>query len=151
MLVEHLEHIARQQIEWQQSQLAKIAESMESDLPEKPSTVIPATESASAVAPLTDVLKELAEDVEGVRKKIKRSTSFATQVAPATVLRLSELQAETSSADSSSNLQGEVEIMSNYGLEPQEIAQRLGISLEEVDSMLQAQPNQTTFPRPFGS
>ena len=126
ILVEHLEQIAQRQIEWQQQQIAQSAEI----IPEVSSTVIPATESVPDAAPLADVLKELANDLEGIHDTIKRSTTFDDPPVSATVLRLSELQTK--------NLRSEVEMLANYGLSPREIVQRTDLSLGEVDLMLQA-------------
>lgn len=144
ILVEHLEQIARQQIEWQRDQMVQntLIESTESVPVEAvPINVIPAAESVPDAAPLTNMLKELTEDLEGIHKAIKQSTTFDEQPKSATILRLAELQAKTPVIDSPSNLRGEVEMLSNYGLNPQEIAQRLNISLGEVDLMLQVQQN----------
>ena len=127
ILVEHLEQIARQQIEWQQSQLVQTESGT-------PSTVIPVTEPVPDAAPLTEVLQELTNDLEGFHKAIRQSTTFAEQVEPATILRLSELQAKS--------IRDEVEMLSNYGHDTQEIARRLNISLGEVDLILQVQRNQ---------
>ena len=129
ILVEHLEQIARQQIEREQNH----AESAEHVLGKESSTVIPAREASSEAAPLKVVLKELADDLEGIHQTIKQSTTFDGQPEQATILRVSELQAHT--------LRREVEMLSNYGLDPQEIARRLNISLGEVDLVLQVQQN----------
>ena len=126
ILVEHLEQIARHQIEWQQSQMAQNAQAS-ALVP----NVIPVTESPPESAPLAEVLKELADDLEGVHKAIEQSVTFGKQPEQATVLRLSEFQTK--------NLRGEVEMLSNYGLDVREIAQRMNISPGEVDIMLQIQ------------
>ena len=135
ILVEHLEQIARQQIEWQHNQRSQDVqdESAERILETVPTTVIPATESVSEAAPLADVMQELADNLEGIYKAIKQSTTFDEQPEQATILRLSELQAK--------NLRSEVEMLSNYGLDFQEIARRLNISPGEVDLILQIQQN----------
>jgi len=144
ILVEHLEEIARRQIEWQQSQIAKNAET---EPAKTPSTVISATEAAPAAVSLNEVLEEiqdLSKDLDGIHKTIKRSTAFGTQPESVKILRLAELQAEAPPVGFSAGLRGEVEMLSNYGLEPEKIAQRLNISPGEVDIMLQVQQNQTT-------
>jgi len=135
VLVDHLEQIARQQIEWQQNQVvqhAKITTAEQTSVTAPP-TVIAVTESIPEAAPLAEVLKELAVDLEGIHKAIKQSTTFDEQPEQATILRLSELQTK--------NLRSEVEMLSNYGLDSQAIAQRLNISLGEVDLILQVQQN----------
>ena len=136
ILVEHLEQIALQQMEWQQNQLTQnqgeqTAET-EPQANEQP-TVIPATASVPNADPLGNVLKELADDLEDIHKTIKRSTALMGQPEPATILRPADTPY--------SNLRSEVEMLANYGLEPQDIAQRLNISLGEVDLMLQIQQN----------
>ena len=147
ILVEHLEQIARQQIEWQQNQMVQSQTTqnaeMESMAESNPPAVIPvaATATIPEATPLTEVLKELADDLEGIHKTIRKSTTFSEQAEPATILRLEELQEGTPKADSSSNLRDEVEMLANYGLKPQEIARRLNISLGEADVMLQIQRN----------
>ena len=133
ILVEHLEQIARQQIEWQQIQMTQM-ESVEQVPATASSTVIPAAEPVPEAAPLTTVLKELTDDLEGMSMAIKQSTTFGEQVAPAMILRLSELQVK--------NLRIEAEMLANYGLNSQEIARRLNMSLGEVDLILQVQQNQ---------
>jgi hypothetical protein len=141
VLVEHLEHIARQQIEWQQNQMMRNAESEESA---PVVNVIPATESPPLkTAPLADVLKELANDLEGIHKTIKQSTVFDVQPEPVTILRFEDVQIQQPpTAEPSSSLRGEVEMLSNYGLASEEIARRLNISLAEVNLILQVQQNQ---------
>lgn len=142
ILVEHLEQIAREQIEWQQSQIAQNAEDESANV--NPVTnVIHAAESVLQAAPLTDVLKELTEDLESIHKTIKKSTTFGEHVKPAVVLRLTELQTDSPETDLPSNLRGEVEMLSNYGVAPEAIARRLNISLGEVDLILQARQNRT--------
>ena len=128
ILAEHLEQIARNQIEQQAA----------TESSEAPSTVIPATATPSEAVPLADVLREIDGGLKGIRKAIRQSTAFSEQIAPATVLRLAELQAAPAT-NSSANIRGEVEMLANYGLKPQEIAQRLDISLGEVDVILQLQ------------
>ena len=135
ILVEHLEQIARKQIEWQQSQIER---NTQAELPEQvpataSPTVIAATESVPEAAPLAEALKELADDLEGIHETIKRSTTFEEQPEQATILRLSEPQTK--------NLRSEVEMLANYGLDSQAIAQRLNISLAEVDLIQQVQQN----------
>jgi hypothetical protein len=124
ILVEHLEQIARQQIEWQASQRTQ-----QDQAPEHVPNVIPVTESTPESAPLAEVLKELSNDLEGFHKAVEQSITFGKQ--PATVLRLSEFP--------TNNLRNEVEMLSNYGLDVQEIARKLNISPGEVDVMLQVQ------------
>jgi len=132
LLVEHLEQIARKQVEWQQSQTTQHAQTEQTEqtehMPTTASpTVIPASESAPEAAPV--VLKEFADDLRGVRQAIKQSTAFSEQPMRATIQRLSEVQTK--------NLRSEVEMLSNYGLDAHEIARRLEISPGEVDVMLQ--------------
>jgi len=128
MLVEHLEQIARQQIEWQQNQLT------DNDPTERSghgSTVIPATESTPEAAPLAEVLNELTDDRKSFHQAIR--TTFGEQPGQATILRLSKRQGK--------NLRDEVVMFSNYGFDAQEIARRLDISPGEVDVMLQVLQN----------
>ena len=128
ILVEHLEHIAREQIERQQEMIKNV----ESEDTESPSAVLPATEAEpiSDAAPLKEVLNELAEDLEGIHQKMKQSVTFSEEPVSATVLRIEELQAKS--------IRNEVTMLANYGIEPLEIAQRLNISVGEVDLILQA-------------
>ena len=127
ILIEHLEQIARKQIEWQQ-QLAEV-----------PPTVISAAELLSKATPLTDVLQEFSVDLKGIRNTIQESATLNKQ--SATILRLPEPQETTPAGDAVTNLRGEVEMLLNYGLKPQEIARQLNISLGEVDLVLQIQQN----------
>ena len=138
ILLEHLEQIAQKQIEQQQRQLIQ---NTPTDSAEAPPAVISAEASASEAAPLTEVLQELTTDLDGIRRAIRQSTTFGEPPEHAAVLRLPEPQ-ETPAAETPANLRGEVEMLSNYGLEPQEIARRLNISIGEVDLMLQVQQNQ---------
>jgi len=131
ILLEHLEQVARKQIERQQ----QIAQNANADTSP---TVLSAVESAHEAAPLADVLKELTEDLEDVRRTIKQRTTFGEQSKSILVLRPTEPQKEETPT---TNLRDEVEMLSNYGLDPPEIAQRLNISLGEVDLMLQVQRN----------
>ena len=137
ILVEHLEQIARQQIEWQQSQITQNAqnESVEHVLT-VPETIISTTESVPVATPLADVLKDLTDELEDVRRTIKQSTTFSEQSELATILRMEEQPVETQATDSPSNFFSEVEMLANYGLEPPEIARRLNISPGEVDLIL---------------
>ena len=128
MLVEHLEQIARKQTEWQQQ--------MAGGTVETPPTIIPATELTSDAVPLTDALQELTENLTGFRNAIRQSTAFGEQPEPVTVLRLSQ-----SAGEAPVNLRDEAEMLLNYGLDPQEIARRLNISVGEVDLILQVQQN----------
>ena len=138
ILAEHLEQIAQKQIDRQQSPIA--AESVSTG---EPASVIPATVSMTEAVPLSDMLKEITDDLEDFRKTIKQSTTFTEPTESATILRLAELQADSPKIDSPLNLRSEVEMLSNYGLQPQEIARRLDISLGEVDLVLQVQQNRT--------
>jgi len=146
ILAEHLEQIAQKQIEQQQSQALQKSQALQSSADESVSVeessgVIPAASVSDAV-PLADMLKEITEDLEDVRNTIKQSTTFTEQPELATILRLpAELKAEPSVADPALNLRGEVEMLANYGLQPQEIAQRLEISIGEIDLILQVQQN----------
>ncbi|MCL2006115.1 MAG: hypothetical protein FWG73_08115 [Planctomycetaceae bacterium] len=133
ILVEHLEQIAQEQIERQQAMIRNAETSAETDADTaSPSAVLPAAEaeSTSDAAPLTEVLQELAEDLEGIHQKIQQSTTLREEPTSATVLRIEELQ--------TTSIRGEVEMLANYGIEPLEIAQRLNISVGEVDLILQA-------------
>jgi hypothetical protein len=130
MLVEHLEQIARQQIEWQQQQT------------DESPTVIPTAELMSEAVPLAGMLKELTDDLQGIRNTIRQSTSFSEQPGPTTILRLPDSQEITPANRVAENLRGEVEMLANYGLAPEEIARRLNISLGEVDLVLQVQQSQ---------
>ena len=127
ILVEHLEQITQQQIA--QTGSAK------ADATDVPPTVIPATEPVPEAAPLTDVLQNLKD----IRQTIRQSASFSEQPALATILRPVESQEEASTNALPVNLRSEVEMLANYGLDTQEIARRLDISLGEVDLMLQVQ------------
>jgi len=128
ILLEHLEQITQKHVEWQQSKAAV------SEMPMTAPTVLSAEETSPAAAPLADVLQELTGDIEDIRNTVKQSTSFSNFTEPigqATVLRIEEVAAK--------ELRYEVEMLANYGLEPQEIAQRLNISFGEVDMILQVQ------------
>ena len=138
MLTEHLEQIAKKQIEWQQQQLAENTQTESAaGLP----TVISTAELTHEAAPLTDILEELTEDLKGIRATIRLSPTFSEQPEPVTVLRLPEPQKETPVSEEPVNIRNEVEMLLNYGLEPQEIARRLNISPGEVDLILQVQQN----------
>jgi len=145
ILVEHLEHIARTHVAGQQEMGNNLdAEPAE----ESPPTVIPAEESAPAATPLAAVLQELTEDIEDFRHTVEQSTTFAgftEQVEQATVLRMKEVSSQNPDGQNlhGQNLRSEVEMLANYGLEPQEIARRLNISAAEVDLVLQVQQNRT--------
>ena len=130
MLVEHLEQIARKQTEWQQQMAGGSAETSP--------TIIPAAALTSDAVPLTDALQELTENLTGFRNAIRQSTAFGEQPEPVTVLRLSQ-----SAGDVSVNLRDEAEMLSNYGLDSQEIARRLNISIGEVDLILQVQQSRS--------
>ena len=125
ILVEHLEQFARTQM-----QVPPIAG--------MPETVIPA-ESPTEAAPLTEVLEELTDELEGIRRKIKQSTAFTEEPQQATILRLAELQKAGLGNDRSADLRSEATMLANYGLDFQEIARRLDISPGEVEIMLQMQ------------
>lgn len=133
LLVEHLEQIAQKQAEWQK-QIASDDSDVSTD-------VVSVTEPVFAAVPLTDVLKELTEDLKGIRSTTQQNLTFGKQAKPIAVLRLPEQHAETSTSEVPDNFRGEVEMLSNYGLAPQEIARRLNISLGEVDLVLQVQQN----------
>ena len=129
LLVEHLEHIAQDQVERLQSQMTQHAPTAQTeDQPTTVSpTVIPVAGSSLPAAPV--VLRELADDLGGFRQAIRRSTIFNEKPMQATIRRVSEAQTK--------NLRSEVEMLSNYGLDANEIARRLEISPAEVDVMLQ--------------
>jgi len=153
ILVEHLEEIARMQITRiqtaeQQENASSPNDSSNPNSPdeapaESPPTVIPATESALAATPLAEMLQELTEDIDDFRRTVGESTSLRSDTKPdlterperASVLRMEEVPVQ--------DLRGEVEMLANYGLEPQEIAQRLNLSAGEVDLILQIQQNRT--------
>lgn len=137
ILVEHLEQIARQQMEWQQNQLTQKQREQDAETgspTDEPPTVIPATAPVPNADPLGNVLQELADDLEDIHKTIKRSTVLMERSEPLTILR------QATDAPHS-NLRNEVEMLANYGFDPQDIAQQLNISLGEVDLMLQFQQN----------
>jgi DNA-directed RNA polymerase specialized sigma24 family protein len=144
ILVEHLEQIAYQQSQRTQNTGAESAE-------EGSPTVIATTTPVLDAAPLTEVLKELTDDLEGIRKTIKRSTTFGEQTTPlnpepakpesATVLRIADQPARAAATGYPVNTRDEVSMLSNHGFEPQEIARKLNISLGEVDLILQVQQN----------
>jgi len=131
MLVEHLEQIARKQIEWQRQQLAL------TDGVGLSPNVISATEPILDATPLTDVLK----DLEGIRQTIRQSNTYDEPPTLATVLRPVP---ESHGAETPENFRSEVEMLLNYGIDPQEIARRLNISPGEVDLVMQVQQNRIT-------
>jgi DNA-directed RNA polymerase specialized sigma24 family protein len=126
ILVEHLEQFARTQI--QEQPRAEVSE-----------TIISASELPTEAAPLAEVLEELTEELEGIRKNIRQSTAFTEETQHATILRLVELQKEELGNDRAADLRGEAVMLANYGLDFREIARRLGISQGEVEIMLQMQ------------
>jgi len=133
MLVEHLEQITQQQMAYSESESATASGA--TDTTGTSPAVIPATEPVLGAIPLTEVL----HDLKDIRQTIRLSTAFAEQPALATILRPVEPQDEASSDALPVNLRNEVEMLANYGHNPQEIARRLDISLGEVDLMLQVQ------------
>ena len=126
MLVEHLEQIARKQIEWQRQQLEQT-----DSLGLSPG-VLPAPGSALDAVPLTDVLK----DLEGIRQTIRQSTTYSE---PPTLAKVLRPVAEDIPPETPENFRSEAEMLLNYGIDPQEIARRLNISPGEVDLILQVQ------------
>jgi len=126
ILVEHLEQFAQTQMQGQST-----AETSE--------TVILATESPTDAAPLVEVLEELTDELESIRKKIKQSTTFTEEPQQATILRLTELQKEGMGNERSADLRNEAAMLANYGLDSSEIARRLNIPQGEVEIMLQMQ------------
>ena len=134
ILVEHLEQIAQKQVEKQQ----EMRQNVDAPPTEAPPTVISATKSApEAAAPLAEVLKELTDNISDFRNSVKKTATFSEfteQVEQATILRIEDIQAQS--------LRGEVEMLTNYGLKPPEIARRLNVSVGEVDLILQVQQNQ---------
>jgi len=130
MLVEHLEQIARKQIEWQQQQIAQ------TDLLGVSPNVISATESVLDATPLTDVLK----DLDGIRQTIRQSTTYDEPPTLATVLRP---VTDDPAPKTPENFRSEVEMLLNYGIDPQEVARRLNVSPAEVDLVLQVQQSQS--------
>jgi len=155
ILVEQLEQIARQQRERQQNQAAHNTDTGITDTGIEPVTkgspadtaptvtaaaVTTATKKFPDAAPLTDMLKEIADDLGDVRKTILQLPTFTEQLDPETPLRIPELQEEipvTHETDSSVNIRREVETLANYGLSSKDIARKLKISPEETDWILQ--------------
>ena|GEM_PF-1925367 len=152
ILVEHLENIAREQIDRQQASTKKLVhtesdERMENDesspISDQPSTVaLPNTgsETIQDVIPLSEMLEELTEDLDDIHTKIQRNKTFndqysASALPSATILRMEEEQSQ--------KVRNEVEMLANYGMEPMEIAGRLNLSLGEVDLILQVQQSGT--------
>jgi len=132
IMVEHLEQVIQKQIKAQQELAQSTMGAFSATATELPS-VIPATESVPA-APLAEVLKELTDDIVDFRNTVEQNTTFAEfaeKVEQATIFKVEEQEAH--------NLRREVEMLSNYGLKPQEIADRLNISIGEVDLILQVQ------------
>jgi hypothetical protein len=121
ILVEHLEQITQ-------------ATSAKTDATDAPPTVIPVTEPVPEATPLADML----QDLKGISRAIRQSTAFSEQPTPVAILRP---KAGDDVPEPTANLRSEVEMLANYGLDPQEIARRLDISLGEVDLMLQSQRN----------
>ena len=144
VFVEHLEQTARKQMERQQVIHSTNTASAKSESTKVPSTAIPKAEPASEGASFTDVLKkiaEISEDVENVGKKISQSTSFYKRLELEDVVRQSEPQKKTSAGKLPDDLCADVEMLLNFGLEPEEIARRLGISVRELDLLLQVHEN----------
>ena len=151
IFVEHLEQTTRKQMEWQQEQRQKqIArnakvEAIALATVEVPLTVAPIAKSTLKTVALTDVLETIAgiaEEVEDVGKQISQSTSFYKQVELAEALRHAEPQARTTLARQlPEELHADVEMLANFGLEPQEISGRLGIPARELDLLLQVHEN----------
>ena len=135
MLVEHLEQIARKQIEWQRQQQGQI------DLSGISPNVLPAPGSALDATPLTDVLK----DLDGIRQTIRQGATYSEPPTLATVLRP---VAEDSPTKTPGNFRSEVEMLLNYGIDPPEIARRLNISPAEVDLVMQVQQNNQLYRTP---
>ena len=132
LLVEHLEQIARKQTEWQQ----RMGQNVPGDSAAIVPAIIPAGALGSEAVPLTDALTEFTENLQGFRNAIRQSTTFSEQPVPINILRLPESQHRIPTNE---NLRAEIEMLLNYGLDPQEIARRLNISVGEVDLVLQVQ------------
>ena len=153
VFVEHLEQVTQKQIEWQRLQIAyrvhtnTNAMSMQSkpEPVETLSAAIPAAKLMPDAAAYTDVLKEIAEiaeGVDGVSEQIRQSTTLGDQPELAELLRQFKQQEEPPPpAKLTEELCREAEMLSNFGLEPPEIAQRLGVPSETLDLLLQIHQN----------
>jgi len=124
---------------------AKMSQSSISHIPHIPQAEsMPGTHPACDASSFTDVLQKIAditEDVEAVGKKISQSTSFYKRVELEEVVRQAEPQGKASEKKLSADLCADVEMLLNFGLKPEEIAQRLGVSVWELDLLLQVHEN----------
>ena len=149
ILVEHLEQIAQRQ----QNQVAQHTDpptGVSGLSTSKESPIVTAATTVRDAAPLTDMLKEIADDLGDVRKTILQLPTFTEQLDPETPLRIPELQEETPvipKTDSSVNIRLEVEALAKYGKNPKDIARQLDISPEEVNLILQVGEIMGTIPR----
>jgi cell division GTPase FtsZ len=154
ILVEQLEQIAQRQSELQQNQAAHdtntdtdagvepARKGTSAKTAAKPMLSGTATSDTVPLAdiPLTDMLKEIAEDIGDVRKTILQLPTLTEQLDPEAPHRIPELYEEipvTTDADPAVNIRHEVEALANFGLSSKDIARKLQISPEETDWILQ--------------
>ena len=146
IFVEHLEQTTRKRVERQQHQVVHSAKTEWAipDVAKVLPAAIPKAKPMPESTSFSDVLKkiaDIAEDVEAVGKKISQSTSFYKRVELADVVRQAEPQKKASAKKLPEDLCADVEMLLNFGLEPEEIAQRLGISVNDLDLLLQVHEN----------
>jgi len=149
ILVEQLEQIAQRQSELQserqQNQAAhnsdaNVAPAINGSPAKTAATPRMSGSAISDDAPLTDMLKEISEDLGDVRKTILQLPTLTEQLDPEAPLRIPELHEEipeTSDSDPAVNIRREVETLANFGLSSKDIARKLKISPEETDWILQ--------------
>lgn len=142
ILVEHLEKIARQQIERQQAASSRTVSSTETDGRFLPVDHTAAAELPAAEAtPLAAVLKELNADLDKIHKSISDNPLPPEMIAPVKLFRPAVTPAEDRQPGSQPQLpvRREVEMLADYGYDTEEIARQLNISAGEVDLILQLQ------------
>ena len=161
IFAEHLEQTTQKQIEWQRQQQQRHKQIVRNARAEAVALV--ATEVSPTITPiaipvtmpvakptlkavaLTDVLEtiaNIAEEVEDVGRQISQSTSFYRKIELEEALRPAEPQTrETLAKQLPEEIHADVSMLANFGLEPQEIAGRLGIPARELDLLLQVHEN----------
>ena len=161
IFAEHLEQTTQKQMEWQRQQQQRHKQIVRNAQAEAvalvatevsptitpiaiPVTIPVAKPTLKAVA-LTDVLEtiaNIAEEVEDVGRQISQSTSFYRKIELEEALRPAEPQTrETLARQLPEEIHADVSMLANFGLEPQEIAGRLGIPARELDLLLQVHEN----------